>query len=142
MKRLLLIVLFNLVSVLPLLAQVATIPQAGTIVGSIELNSADLPVGFYQDLYVVPSGVQFKITDILISNSGPGYACARIKVGILGARRTNKLVVAPGMVFEHGFLNGIDFTSGQVVTVFNGCNGLAWSGMLSVAIRGYVLTVP
>lgn len=133
-------------------SQVAVIPQPGTIIGSVELIADDVANVSDVDIFTVPAfpaGVRFKITDLIVSNENASASCcARIFTGPGPCppplfepcvARTGLIAVPAGGTVDHSFLNGINFNSGQVVTVRNGDSIV---GPLDFTIRGYLFTIP
>ena len=142
MKRLLLfIILFSLVPVLHLLAQIAVIPQHATVIADVEINRDGLTWGYF-DVYTVPAGFKLKITDVIISNFGLDCACTRLRIGpgANGPIRTGAFVVAPMDAFHHTFATGLTYQAGEVVTIGHGCLNLV--GHLAYTLRGYLFTTP
>ena len=124
-------------------SQVATINQPGTIIGSVELSANSVANLTDVDIYTVPAvpaGVRFKITDIIISNDNASSdCCARIFTGPGPVTaRTGFMVIPAGGSVDHSFLNGINFSSGQVVNVRNGDS----VGDIHFTVRGYLFTIP
>jgi len=125
-------------------SQVAVIVQPGTIVGSVELIANDVPPDTNLEIFTVPAGVRFKITDMIIANNDLtlNTCCARIHTGpaaALGIARTGNIVIPAGGSVDHSFLNGINFNAGQIVVVRNTAGG---AGDLHFTIRGYLFTIP
>jgi hypothetical protein len=128
-------------------SQVPVFAQPGTVVASVEFNVNDVADDTSVDVYTVPAVPgphRFKITDLVISNANPSAApCARIFTGpghppAEFARTACITVPANGSV-DHSFINGINFSSGQVVTVRNGTGA---GGSLSFTLRGYLFAIP
>ena len=124
-------------------SQVAVIVQPGTIIGSVEANANAVLPNTNVDIFTVPAGVRFKITDIIISNYGTVSTCrARIFTGpaaALGPPRTGDISVPAGGAVEHSFLNGITFNAGETVTVRNSSSALS---DVSFTMRGHLYTRP
>lgn len=124
----------------PTSSQVAVISQRGTIIGSVELNANSVGSLLEVDIFTVPAPYRFKITDLIVSNdNATSSCCARIFTGpgAVVARTAFITIPAEGSV-DHGFLNGINFNSGQVVTVRNGDS----AGAIHFTVRGYLFTIP
>jgi len=144
MKRKMFVVCVLAVMVLfavPASSQVAVITQPGTITGSVELIANSVGGLLDIDIYTVPAGYRFKITDLIVANpSTSSNCCARIFRGPgTTDDRTAFITVPAGSSVSHSFLNGINFNAGQIVTVRNG-DGTA--GDLHFTIRGYLFTIP
>lgn len=124
----------------PTWAQVAVIPQPGTIIGSVEIIVNSVPDLSDVEAYTVDKAYRFKITDLIVSNgNATSSCCARIFTGPgASVDRTAFITVPAGGSVDHSFLNGINFNPGQIVTVRNGAS----SGPLHFTIRGYLFTVP
>jgi hypothetical protein len=121
-------------------SQVAIISQPGTIIGSVELIANGVANLSNVDVYTVPAGLRFKITDLIVSNTNVGSSCcARIFTGAgCVSDRTAFIAVPAGGSVSHGFLNGINFNAGQVVCVRNGDS----AGNIHFTVRGYLFTIP
>jgi hypothetical protein len=124
----------------PTSSQVAVISQPGTIIGSVELIANGVGSLLDRDIFTVPAGRRFKITDLIIGNpNAAANCCARIFTGPgASVDRTAFITVPANDSVAHGFLNGINFNAGQIVNVRNGAS----SGDLHFTVRGYLFTVP
>ena len=72
-----------------------------------------------EDAYLVPAGVHYLLTDLIISNQNPDASlCAQILSD--GVERTGCIVVPAEDAVTTSFLTGIGFLSGTQVQVSNG----------------------
>jgi hypothetical protein len=84
--------------------------------------------GGTQDIYVVPAGRKFMLTDLVIANNSATSPAAHQQVWTAtgancadgGTLRTSRLTVPAGGTLHLPFVTGIGFAAGQLVCIFNG----------------------
>lgn len=121
-------------------AVLPTIVLNRTFVGQVQIIQNSVANLTDVDVFTVPTGVSFMLTDIIISNDNANSSCcARIFRGPGAATaRTGFITVPAGGSIHIQFASGINFGSGQVVNVRNGAS----AGPLHFTLRGYRFTVP
>ena len=99
--------------------------------------SGNLPSATATEVLTVPSGVNFLLTDLILSNVGTSVGCVRIYTGPgEGTLRSSDILVPDGESTTINFRTGIGFVSDDIVTLRN-CGNVD----LAFTLRGYKFTI-
>ena len=126
----------TLFSFAPVSAQVPSTEVADVdFVGGAAFMVDDVPNNTVVVAYQVPAGVEYKLTDLIISNPNPiASLCAKILRD--GTERTGCIVVPAEGTVTMNFLTAVGFPSGAQVEVSNGDD----AGPIHFTGRGYRYT--
>ena len=107
-----------------------------TFQGGVQLVVCCVPNLTSVDVFTVPAGKNFMLTDLIISKFEPGAAIdQRLFSGAGCVTQRTSFLSFPGQDTLHiQFATGIGFTSGQVVCIDNG----GTNGETDWTIRGYL----
>jgi len=114
-------------------AQVATVKAKGKALQTVEIVESDVANLTEVTVFTVPESRRLIITDILVGNENPGAALFN-RIFRNGSDTTIFIAVPPESTFSHSFATGIEFLSGDTVSVRNGDN----VGTIDFALYGYL----